>query len=509
MSSERRAIFLPRAGRLFRLDLERVSGWILELREGSGMDRRGFCFRLGALSGALLAPSSLRADDVAPTEGSTVSPATAGIGASGIEARWAAVPPPAERMAWWTEARFGLFVHWGIYAIPARGEWVQFREQIPVKDYARLADQFRPTQFDADAWAALAKDAGMKYTVLTARHHDGFVLFDDPGNSFTSMSTAAHTDFVAAYTKAVRKAGLRVGLYYSPLDWRFPGFFFPNLYRESAEQMREQYHRQIRLLLSNYGEIDVLWFDGGESDWLSFGHDMNSPDFPKRKPGEHYRGQFSWQGAVVNEAIRKLQPQIIVNNRGADVSPDYYSREWITGDFDRSTPWEACYPLAGSWGYAGDTEPMTLGEAIQLLANVAGRDGNLLLNIGPRADGSIVASHAARLREIGEWLGKFGESIYGTRGGPFLPGSYGASTCRGDTIYIHVLEKSAGRLKLPPIPAQVTGAASLTGEAVRFTQSAGGIDLVVTRNSANEVNAVIALKLDRPAGVVNPVDVEA
>ena len=137
----------------------------------------------------------------------------------------------ASRIAWWRDAKFGLFMHWGVYSILGRGEWVQWNEQISVTEYAKLAAQFHPDKFDPDAWAAIAKAAGMKYTVLTARHHDGFALFDDPGSDFTAMKSAAHRDFVADYVNAVRKAGLRVGLYYSPLDWRFPGFFFPDLYR--------------------------------------------------------------------------------------------------------------------------------------------------------------------------------------------------------------------------------------------------------------------------------------
>ena len=146
----------------------------------------------------------------------------------------------ASRIAWWRDAKFGLFIHWGVYAIPGRSEWVEWNEQIPVEEYAKLAQQFHPDKFDPDAWASAAKDAGMKYTVLTSRHHDGFAMFDDPGSNFTAMKSAAHRDFVAEYVKAVRKAGLGVGLYYSPLDWRYPGFFFPDLYRSNAEAMRDQ-----------------------------------------------------------------------------------------------------------------------------------------------------------------------------------------------------------------------------------------------------------------------------
>src|SRR5258708_26428005 len=174
------------------------------------------------------------------------------------------------RIAWWRAGKFGLFMHWGVYSIPGRGEWVQWNEQIPVGEYAKLAKQFHPDKFDPDAWAAIAAAAGMKYTVLTSRHHDGFALFDDPGSNFTAMKSAAHRDFIAEYGNAVRKAGLRVGLYYSPLDWRFPGFFFPDLYQANAVEMREQYHRQLNELASRYGKIDIPWFDGGGVDWLGF-----------------------------------------------------------------------------------------------------------------------------------------------------------------------------------------------------------------------------------------------
>jgi alpha-L-fucosidase len=211
------------------------------------------------------------------------------------------------RMAWWREARFGMFIHWGLYAIPGRGEWVQWNEQIPVEEYARLAGQFNPTNFNPNAWAETAKAAGMKYMVLTARHHDGFCLFDDKGNNFTSVKTAAQRDLVAEYVSAVRNAGLHVGLYYSPLDWRFPGFFFPDLQRQSAEAMRDQYHHQMEELMSNYGKLDVLWFDGGEMDWLNFSGDwLGGAGWKKRPANQHYHGGFSWQHDQVYAMLRRL-----------------------------------------------------------------------------------------------------------------------------------------------------------------------------------------------------------
>jgi alpha-L-fucosidase len=421
----------------------------------------------------------------------------------GVAAESAAAARDA-RTAWWREARFGMFIHFGLYAIPGRGEWVQWNEQIPVEEYAKLADQFTLTNFNANAWTDVAKAAGMKYMVLTTRHHDGFALFDDPGNNFTTVSTAAQRDVVAEYVAAARKAGLRVGLYYSPLDWRFPGFVLPDLQRKSAEAMREQYHRQMKELLSNYGKLDVLWFDGGETDWLNFGSDWKSGgDREKRPKGQHYHGGFSWQHDQVCAMLRQLQPDLIINGR-ADMPEDFHSREGdgALGNFDNKQPWELCTTLAGAWGYQPNKQPKSLKNCIQLLAKVAGRDGNLLLNVGPAPDGRIDPAQAARLREIGEWLGKYGKSIYGTRGGPFLPGDYGASTFHDKTIYVHVLDWPGDKLTLSPIPAKVIHASVLTGGEVNFTHTESGIELSVPSANRSEMDTVIALELDQPARAI-------
>lgn len=421
---------------------------------------------------------------------------------------------PAARIKWWRGARFGMFIHWGLYAIPGRGEWVQWDQQIPVREYAKLADQFKPSSANVESWAEVAKAAGMKYTVLTARHHDGFALFDDGANPFTTTTTAARRDFVADYVKSVRKAGLGVGLYYSPLDWRYPGYFFPDLQRDSAEAMREQYHRQVEKLMSAYGKIDVLWFDGGETGWLNFGADWkDAGTFPKwvaRPYGQHYKGGFSWQHEQMYPKIRRLQPQVLMNGR-ADMPEDFRSREGegALGDFDNQHPWELCTTIAGAWGYQPNAQVKPLKHYIQLLANVAGRDGNLLLNVGPRPDGAIDPSQAARLREIGAWLGKYGESIYETRGGPFLPAGYGASTHRGNTIYLHVLNWQNDKLALPPIPARVLRASVLGGAKAGVTQTAQGIEVTVPPAGRNDIDTVIALELDTPAASIQPVPVAA
>lgn len=466
-----------------------------------GVDRsRATCkrpFRRPLLAALMLAASLCAAPGPATAQGVAQAAPASGDG-------------QAARTEWWRAARFGMFIHWGLYAIPGRGEWVQWNEQIPVGQYAKLADQFKPDRFDADAWAELARAAGLKYTVLTARHHDGFALFDDGPNPFTSVNSAARRDFVADYVKAVRKAGLGVGLYYSPLDWRFPGFFFPDLQRENAEAMRAQYHRQVEKLMSSYGKIDILWFDGGEADWLNFGADWVGAEGgagrAKRPAGQHYKGGFNWQHEQVHATIRRLQPQVLINGR-ADMAEDFHAREGdgALGEFDNQHPWELCTTIAGAWGYQPNMQPKPLKHYIQLLANVAGRDGNLLLNVGPGPDGRIDPSQAERLREIGGWLGKHGSSIYATRGGPFLPGAYGVSTHRDQTIFVHVLNWPADKLVLPAIAARVTGASVLTGGEVRFTQGEHGIELSVPASARDGIDTVIALQLDSPAAAIKPV----
>lgn len=420
-------------------------------------------------------------------------------------------PGAAARIQWWRDAKFGLFMHWGVYSIPGRGEWVQWNEQIPVQEYAKLAAQFHPDKFDPAAWAAIAKNAGMRYTVLTARHHDGFALFDDPGSDFTSMKSAAHRDFVADYVKAVRAAGLRVGLYYSPLDWRYPGFFFPQLYLQSAEAMREQYHRQLHELASHYGKLDILWFDGGGDDWLGFGGvTMSGSGWHRRPKGEHYSGKFTWQDDEAVSDLRKLQPSILVNDR-TDAPADFRSREGdgAMGDFNNKYPWELCTTLTrGAWGYQPNASIKSFDTLIHLLVGAVGRDGNLLLNVPPRADGEIEPAYVERLHEIGDWLRRYGESIYSTRGGPYLPGDFGVSTYRGNTIYLHFLRAGNEKVVLPALPAKMVSCSMLTpGEAAcKQTESQLSVTLSGTADAPDKI---VALHLATPAASVPLIDTPA
>ena len=415
-------------------------------------------------------------------------------------------PAAASRIAWWRDAKFGLFMHWGVYSIPGRGEWVQWNEQIPVNEYAKLAGQFNPDKFDPAAWAAVAKTAGMKYTVLTARHHDGFALFDDPGSTFTAMKSAAHRDFVADYVTAIRKAGLHVGLYYSPLDWRFPGFFFPDLYQPNAVEMREQYHRQLNELAAHYGRLDILWFDGGGKDWLGFNGVTFKGGWHGRPRDQHYAGSFSWQDDEAVSNLRKLQPSIIVNDR-TDAPADFLSREGdgAMGNFDNQHPWELCTTLTtGAWGYQPNAKIKSRDDVVRLLVGAVGRDGNLLLNVGPRPDGQIEPAQAERLREVGDWLKLYGQSIYATRGGPYLPGDFGVSTYRDRTIYLHILNPSGNSLTLPALPAKVLDCSVLTGGKAACTQTSAGL-VVALDGNPNTVDTIVALSLASPTADIKPI----
>ncbi|MDR3793061.1 MAG: alpha-L-fucosidase [Terracidiphilus sp.] len=421
-----------------------------------------------------------------------------------LPGQWAPLTTDAgagERIARWQNYRFGMFLHWGVYSIPGRGEWVQWTEQIPVSEYAKLAEQFHAEHFDADAWAALAKDGGMRYMVLTARHHDGFALFDDPGSSFTAMKSAAHRDFVADYVRAVRKAGLGVGLYYSPLDWRFSGFFFPGIYRESADELRAQYKRQLDELGSRYGKLDVLWFDGGGNEWLGFGGaEFSGSGWRSRPKDQPYKGSFDWGDVETVKHLRTQQPGIVINDR-TNAPADFRSREGdgALGGFDNQHPWEICTTITeGAWGYQHNAKVKPLGQLLLILIGAAGRDGNLLLNVGPRPDGQIDQAQAERVREIGRWLAANGESIYGTRGGPWLPGAYGVSTHREKTIYVHVMQLATNAdLVLPALPVHVLNASILNGSKLEFEQSDRVFTIKLPAKSREPIDTIVKLDIDR------------
>lgn len=394
--------------------------------------------------------------------------------------------PPGD-MVWWRDAKFGMFLHWGLYAIPARGEWLMHNEQIPADEYAKLADEFAPRHFDAAAWADAAKAAGMKYMVLTARHHDGFALWDSPASfgGFCSARTAARRDFVAEYVAACRAAGLGVGLYYSPMDWRFPGYFQPRELPEDAALLKQQGYGQVEELVSRYGPIDVLWYDGG---WLA--HQGTDAD-----------AAWFWEPLKLNAMVRAHQPHCVINPRSGwegDFQCDEGGHE-VTGPI-LDEPWEKCLNLnRPSWGYNQRDDLMTAQEVVRMLVNVVGRGGNVLLNVGPDADGVIPPAHVDVLRQVGDWLAVNGQAIHGTRPGPLQPveGRY-CVTHRGDRLYVLVLDWGTERqVVLPALDRAVVSAAILSGGAVICQPQGRGV--LLTRDgerAAAGYPSVVELVLD-------------
>lgn len=366
------------------------------------------------------------------------------------------------RVDWFTRARFGMFLHWGLYAIPARGEWVRSVERIPSRVYDRYMEEFNPGQCDMRAWMESARAAGMRYVVLTAKHHDGFCLFDSAYTDFKSTNSPAGRDFVGEYVEAAREFGLKVGLYFSLIDWRHPDF--PH-FGDRNHPMRddpacgnqgrdfERYldflHGQVRELCTNYGKLDLLWFD--------FSYDG-------------LRGE-AWRGTQLMELVRALQPDVVVNNRlevsgegfgslaacaptpyhGDFVSPEQIVPPGGLRDAEgRPLVWESCVTMNNHWGYcASDRFYKPAPMLIRKLVECVSKGGNLLLNVGPDARGRFPAESAAALAEIGRWMERNGESIYGCAPSGLDKPEFGRFTRRGDTLYCHIFENTLGPLPLP------------------------------------------------------------
>jgi alpha-L-fucosidase len=412
-------------------------------------------------------------------------------------------------MQWFMDAKFGMFLHWGIYAASGRGEWFFEKDAMPLAQYQKYAtNQGDGVYFDAKnykpaEWAKIAKDSGMKYMCLTARHHDGFALFDSRHpNAFTSVQTLQR-DLYAEYVQACRTAGLRVGLYYSPINWRYPGYYdvwgtncLPNkwnyqtdpAHKENARVMKEEVYEQVRTLFRNYGPFDYVFWDGS---WLAQkGTDRDGAFF--WEPGLYRDPANAWPVADEFNDLdatgrplglmgiaRKYSPNVICNNRSGwigDFAVDEGGKP-VTGPV-RSYYWEKCLNLnKTSWGYNEKQRLMTYEEIVRYLVDVVARNGNLLLNFGPDRHGKIPESHAALTGQVGTWLKQVGDSIYGTRGGPWNPvdGQYGF-TYKPGKYFVHLLPAFVGtEFTTPVIPEQVTGCRDLfTGKKLNYTVVADG-----------------------------------
>ena len=358
------------------------------------------------------------------------------------------------RLDWFNEARYGMFIHWGAYSVGGRGEWIANRERIPRDEYIeRYVSHWKAENYDPAQWAQLAVDAGMKYVVLTTRHHDGFALWDSKVSEFTAACMGPRRDLLRPFVEAFRAAGLRVGFYYSPAAWYHPDY--PGAYYrdwpgkddwrdEKARQRFIAYYRaQVRELLTGYGKVDILWWDGVAPG------DLRSPE--------------------ANEEARRLQPDILINDRhGAPF--DYRNCEQAIRPAAEGESWEACMTLNRSWGYhAGDTEWKSPKRVIEMLATTARAGGNLLLNIGPRPDGRVPERSAEILREAGAWLKRNGEFLPSSERCPLGWTPSCILTMKGNRVYAHFFQDPRGECCLAEIRNRVLRAWFLgSGDPVDF-----------------------------------------
>jgi alpha-L-fucosidase len=424
-----------------------------------------------------------------------------------------------ERMQWWREARFGLFIHWGLYAIPAgewkgdkrHAEWIRHTAQIPIDEYDRLVARFNPVRFDADQWARVARDAGMKYIVITSKHHDGFCLFDSKFTDYDVMSTPFRRDTLKELADACRRHGLRICWYHSIMDWHHPDYLprrgWEQRSAEGADLDRyiAHLHNQVRELLTRYGPIGVMWFDGEwEGTWKH----------------EH--------GLELYRFCRSIQPDVIINNRvdkGRAGMAGMTEDRRFAGDFgtpEQEIPatglpgvdWETCMTMNNHWGYnKHDDNWKSSADLIRKLADIASKGGNFLLNVGPKADGTFPQESIDRLRDIGQWMKVNGEAIYGTQASPFKSLPWGRCTQKalpdGKTrLYLHVFDwPEDGRLVVPglfnePKEAMILGQ-PFAGE-IAVARAEDAIVISLPHEAPNPVDAVVILDIAGQPDVNDP-----
>jgi alpha-L-fucosidase len=410
------------------------------------------------------------------------------------------------RMAWWREARFGMFIHWGLYSIPAGvwkgkqekgkpAEWIMNAFQIPDAEYSQLAKQFNPIKFEAKVWARIAKNAGMKYLVITSKHHDGFCMFDTKLSNYNVVAgTPFQRDVIAELAQACADEGIRFGVYYSQLDWhhaRSPGAMaripdFP--------QYLEYLKGQLRELLTRYGPLGSLFFDG---DWM--------PQWTNR-----------W-GREVETLCRQLQPQVVINDRigkrplvknlGALLKIPQAVATPAVGDYatpEQEIPprlprcdWETCMTMNDSWGYKSfDQNWKSPTALLRNLIDIASKGGNFLLNVGPTSEGLIPEPSVERLGEIGKWMEKNGESIYGSSAGPLQKLSWGRTTQKPGKIYVHVFDWPSGDLRVSGIKQKVQAAYLLedsTQSPLPLKSANGDLIIQVSAPAPNSISSVVVL----------------
>ncbi|HEX7087560.1 MAG TPA: alpha-L-fucosidase [Vicinamibacterales bacterium] len=406
-------------------------------------------------------------------------------------------PENLKAREWFQEARFGLFVHWGVYSLLGDGEWVLNNQRIRLEEYEKLPAFFNPIAFDPAEWVAMAKAAGMKYITITSKHHDGFAMFDSKVSDWDIVDRTPYgRDVLKALAEECRRQGLKLFFYYSQLDWHHPDYYprgrtgndtgRPNA--GNWDRYIDYMNAQLTELLTNYGDIGGIWFDG----W------WDRPDAP-------------WRLDETYALIHRLQPSALIGSNhhrrpfpGEDFQmfekdlPGHntagFNAEAEIGDL----PLEMCDTINGSWGFnLQDRRHKSTRDLIHLLVKAAGYDSNFLLNVGPMPNGKIQEEHKQRLAEIGEWLKTHGEAIYGTRGGPVSPRPWGVTTKKGRTVYVHVLDWQDGTLLLPPLGAPVKSARFLkNGQPTTAKNLPEGVLITLPADPIDPYVTIVALELE-------------
>ena len=412
--------------------------------------------------------------------------------------------------------RFGMFLCWGPVSLtgkeigwsrgaPAWGRRPGLRGgkgPTPAKVYDALYEKWTPTKFDADAWVRIAKDAGMKYLIFLVKHHDGFSLYDTKLSDYrsTGPKSAWKVDVMKHVADACHKHDLKLIIYYSQPDWHHPDYLGANHARYVTHL-----HGQVRELLTHYGRVDGLWFDN------------------LRGRGDNAAAAKLWQADALFKMARTLQPHLIINDR-CGLDGDYYTPEQHVGNFQADRPWESCITLGTQWSWKPDDRLKPFGEAIKMLVSCAIGDGNLALNTNPMPDGRIEPRQAESFKQIGQWMRTYGQSIYTTRGGPFispdrnvrrfgaarnsfrLPGGrwWGGSTHKGTVVYLHILRWPAETIALPDIGREIVAHSVLTGGKATITQTDDGIEVTVPKARRDPLDTIVRLEFDASVDDVKP-----
>ena len=408
-------------------------------------------------------------------------------------------PTPQNREArrWFQDAKFGLFIHWGVYSVLGDGEWVMQNRKMKVADYERLPTMFNPTAFKAAEWVALAKAAGVKYITITSKHHDGFAMFDSKVTDWDIVDrTPYKKDPLKALADECHRQGIKIFFYYSQLDWHHPDYFpRGRTGQETGRPDGGQWSKyidfmdaQLTELLTRYGSVGGIWFDG----WWD------------RKQSA------DWRLAQTYGLIHKLQPAALVGSNhhlapfpGEDFQmferdlPGSKTAEFNADSVVGQLPLETCDTINGAWGFnATDRKWKDPRDLVHTLVRAAGMNANFLLNVGPLPNGQIQPEQAERLRQMGAWLKKYGGSIYGTRGGPVAPRPWGVTTRKGNTVYVHVLDWPDGPLVIPGLGAPVRSARALVGDhPVKYEARPDGSLLFELPAARDPYDTVLAVEL--------------